>query len=51
MVISFGFALEYVHFLKIAEGNEEVLKFVKQESVNSSDYLKILIRTHKKPKK
>ena len=46
-VFTFGFALEYVHFLKITKGNEEVLKYIKQDSYNSVDYLKNLLRTQK----
>ncbi len=39
LVLTFGFALEYVHFLKITKGNEEVLEYIKQDSYKSVDYL------------
>ncbi|MFW9865201.1 MAG: hypothetical protein ACFFEN_03810, partial [Candidatus Thorarchaeota archaeon] len=39
LVFTFGFSLEYVHFLKISEGNEEILKYIKQNSHNNFDYL------------
>ena len=47
LVLTFGFALEYVHFLKITKGNEEVLEYIKQDSYKSIDYLINLLRTWK----
>lgn len=45
LVLTFGFAIEYVHFLKITKGNEEVIEYIKQDSIKSADYLKNLLTT------
>jgi len=47
LVLTFGFALEYVHFLKISKGNEEVLEYIKQDSYKSGEYLKDILTTWK----
>ncbi|HEC40061.1 hypothetical protein LCGC14_0706070 [marine sediment metagenome] len=39
LVLTFGFILEYVHFLKINDGNEAVLEYLSQDSHKNFDYL------------
>lgn len=39
LIFTFYFTLEYVHFIKIRKGNEEVRRYIKQSSNNSLSYL------------
>lgn len=47
LVLTYGFALENVHFLKITKGNDKVLEYIKQDSYKSVDYIKSILRDWK----
>ena len=47
LILAFGFALDYVHSIKITGDNEKVLEYIKKEGSKSRQYIKSLFKIQK----